>query len=65
MENAIPKVNNHLEKCSRYAGYENFTLVNNCSDFNTDIVEQCDSFVYEGIEKTILTEVSVEYEQAW
>lgn len=62
MENAIPKVNNHLEKCSRFAGYENYTLANNCSDFNTDIVEQCDSFVYEGIEKTILTEVSVDYE---
>ncbi|CAG9769662.1 unnamed protein product [Ceutorhynchus assimilis] len=60
--NSIPYTNRRPDKCSRYVPFKNDTGLNNCTlaDFNMDIVERCQDFVYSGVEHTILKEYNLQ-----
>ncbi|ENN78004.1 organic cation transporter protein isoform X2 [Dendroctonus ponderosae] len=59
LNHAIPFINNHPDKCSRYASSDQF---NNCSSagFDIQVLERCGSFVYNGTEETILQEYGLQ-----
>ncbi|XP_066253734.1 organic cation transporter protein-like isoform X2 [Euwallacea similis] len=62
LSNAIPYTNDSPEKCSMYAPFRNETGLRNCTavNFNRNKVKRCDSFVYQGLEKTIVTEYNLQ-----
>ncbi|XP_066139089.1 organic cation transporter protein-like isoform X2 [Euwallacea fornicatus] len=62
LRNAIPYTNDSPEKCSMYPSFRNETGLRNCTadSFNRNKVKGCESFVYQSLEKTIVTEYNLQ-----
>lgn len=60
LSNAVPFEAGAPTKCARYAPYSNATSTGNCStdDFDTSQILNCQSYVYETPEVSILHDVS-------